>query len=85
MEIGTLNQRITILENRVVTDEIGNHTAVGRGFSCWARVSVKSSSEQVNTGISREMQSVSVSYSAELLYAVCNATSHRILFQWTDI
>ena len=26
MEIGTLNQRITFLENRVVTDEIGNHT-----------------------------------------------------------
>ena len=28
MEIGTLNQRITFLENRVATDEIGNHTAV---------------------------------------------------------
>ena len=29
MEIGTLNQRITFLEHRVVTDEIGNHTANG--------------------------------------------------------
>ena len=28
MEIGTLNQRITFLENDVVTDEVGNHTAV---------------------------------------------------------
>ena len=28
MEIGTLNQRITFLESRVVTDAIGNHTAV---------------------------------------------------------
>ena len=25
MEIGTLNQRITILEHRTVIDEIGNH------------------------------------------------------------
>ena len=25
MEIGTLNQRITILEHRTVVDEIGNH------------------------------------------------------------
>ena len=26
MEIGKLNQRITVLENRTVVDEIGNHT-----------------------------------------------------------
>ena len=25
MEIGTLNQRITILEHRIFIDEIGNH------------------------------------------------------------
>ena len=28
MEIGTLNQRVIFLENRVVTDEIGNHTRI---------------------------------------------------------
>ena len=44
MEIGTLNQRITFLENRVVTDEIGNHTAVwDEVFSCWAKVTLKAS------------------------------------------
>ena len=46
MEIGTLNQRITFLENRVATDEIGNHTAVwDEAFSCWARATLKSSVE----------------------------------------
>ena len=44
MEIGTLNQRIIFLENRVVTDEIGNHTAVwDEVFSCWAKVTLKAS------------------------------------------
>lgn len=46
MEIGKLNQRITILENRTVVDEIGNHTSKwDEVFSCWAKVSVKSSAE----------------------------------------
>lgn len=46
MEIGKLNQRITVLENRTVVDEIGNHTAKWEeAFSCWANVTVKSSSE----------------------------------------
>ena len=46
MEIGTLNRRITFLVNRVVTDEIGNHTAMwDEAFSCWAKVTLKASSE----------------------------------------
>ena len=49
MEIGTLNQRITFLVNRVVTDEIGNHTAVwDEAFSCWARVTLKYSVEHTD-------------------------------------
>ena len=48
MEIGTLNQRITFLENRVVTDEIGNHTAVwDEAFSCWAKIGRASCRERV--------------------------------------
>ncbi len=44
MEIGTLNQRITILENRVVTDEIGNHThCVGRNFFLLGKSDLKAS------------------------------------------
>lgn len=57
MEIGTLNQRITFLENRVVTDEIGNHTAVwDEVFSCWAKVTLKASAEHTDAGVTKETQ-----------------------------
>ena len=55
-----LNQRITILEHRTVVDEIGNHiTKWDEVYSCWANVTVKSSAENTNTGITKEVQSVS--------------------------
>ena len=58
MDFDKLNQRIAILEHRTVVDEIGNHTSKwDEVFSCWAKVSVKSSAEQVNTGVTREIQS----------------------------
>ena len=57
MEIGTLNQRITFLESRVVTDAIGNHTAVwDEAFSCWARATLKSSVENTEAGVTKETQ-----------------------------
>lgn len=44
MDFDKLNQRIAILEHRTVVDEIGNHTSKwDEVFSCWAKVSVKSS------------------------------------------
>ena len=47
MDFDKLNQRIAILEHRTVVDEIGNHTSKwDEVFSCWAKVSVKSSAEQ---------------------------------------
>ena len=59
MEIGTLNQRITFLENRVVTDEIGNHTAVwDEAFSFWAKVTLKASSEHTDAGVTKETQTL---------------------------
>ena len=59
MEIGTLNQRITFLENRVVTDEIGNHTAVwDEVFSCWAKVTLKASAEHTDAGVTKEKQAI---------------------------
>ena len=59
MEIGTLNQRITFLENRVVTDEIGNHTAVwDEAFSCWAKVTLKASVEHTDAGVTKETQTL---------------------------
>ena len=81
MEIGTLNQRITILENRVVTDEIGNHTAVwDEAFSCWAKVTLKSSSEHTDTGVTKETQTLEflIRQSRNWMPSV---TGNRILFQ----
>lgn len=54
MEIGNLNQRITILEHRTVIDEIGNHiTKWEETFSLWAKVTVKTASETTDAGITR--------------------------------
>ena len=81
MEIGTLNQRITFLENRVVTDEIGNHTAVwDEAFSCWARVTLKSSVEHTDVGVTKETQKLEflIRQSRNWMPSV---TGNRILFQ----
>lgn len=49
MEIGTLNQRITLLEQRVKVDAIGNHcNQWEEAFSCWARATLKSSVENTD-------------------------------------
>ena len=81
MEIGTLNQRITFLENRVVTDEIGNHTAVwDETFSCWARVTLKSSVENTEAGVTKETQKLEflIRQSRNWMPSV---TGNRILFR----
>ena len=78
MEIGTLNQRITFLENRVVTDEIGNHTAVwDEAFSCWAKVTLKASAD---AGVTNETQTLEflIRQSRNWLPSV---TGNRILFR----
>ena len=57
MEIGNLNQRITILEHRTVVDEIGNHTTKWEEiFSLWAKVTVKTATETTDAGITKEVQ-----------------------------
>lgn len=59
MEIGKLNQRITILEYSTKIDNIGNHKAQwGEVFSCWAAVSVKSSAENADNGTTKEILSL---------------------------
>ena len=80
MEIGTLNQRITFLENRVVTDEIGNHTAVwDETFSCWARATLKSSVENTDAGVTKETQKLEfLIRQSRTLDAVCNRQSHPV-------
>ncbi len=82
MEIGKLNQRITILEHNTKVDNIGNHKAQWEElFSCWAKVSVKSSAEQMNTGVTKEIQSVSFIVRQSSYLCSLNSTTHRILFR----
>ena len=81
MEIGTLNQRITFLENRVVTDEIGNHTAVwDEAFSCWARATLKSSVENTEAGVTKEVQTLDF-YIRQQRQWMPSTSANRILFQ----
>lgn len=51
MDIALMNRRITIQENTVVTDNIGNHTSSWADFyTCWATVSGESGSENEAAG-----------------------------------
>ena len=85
MEIGNMNQRITILENHAKTDSIGNHLNVWEEIvSCWAEVKIRnlqSSSEKTDTGVTREIRTVvfTVRQSPNLCYI--NSTTHKILFR----
>ena len=85
MEIGNMNQRITILENHAKADSIGNHLNVLEEItSCWAEVRVKnlqSSSEKTNTGVTREVRTIvfTVRQSPNLYHI--NSTTHKILFR----
>ena len=81
MEIGTLNQRITFLENRVVTDEIGNHTAVwDEVFFCWAKVTLKASAEHTDAGVTKETQALEFLI-RQSQHWMPSVTGNRILFQ----
>ena len=81
MEIGTLNQRITLLEQRVKVDAIGNHcNRWEEVFSCWARVTLKSSVENADTGVTKETQKLEflIRQSRNWMPSV---TGNRILFR----
>ena len=81
MEIGTLNRRITFLVNRVVTDEIGNHTAVwDEVFSCWAKVTLKASAEHTDAGVTKETQTLEFLI-RQNQHWMPSVTGNRILFQ----
>lgn len=81
MEIGTLNQRITFLESRVVTDAIGNHTAVWvEAFSCWARATLKSSVENTEAGVTKETQTLEFLI-RQSQHWMPSTSANRILFQ----
>ena len=82
MEIGTLNQRITILEHRTVVDEIGNHiTKWEETFSLWAKVAVKTASETTDAGVTKEVQKLEFLVRQSPASLNINRTNFRILFR----
>lgn len=82
MEIGKLNQRITILEHRTVTDEIGNHiTKWEENFSLWASVTSKSVTETTDAGVTKEVQKLEFLIRQSPASLNLGSTAFRILFR----
>lgn len=82
MEIGRLNQRITILENSTRVDNIGNHKSWwDEAFSCWAAVSVKSSAENADNGTTKEILSLEFTVRQTPDTMRINPTTHKISFR----
>lgn len=82
MEIGTLNQRIAILEHITKVDGIGNHkTRWEELFSCWASVSVKNSTETTDAGVTKEVTSLEFIVRQTLDTMRINTTTHKLRFR----
>ena len=82
MEIGTLNQRITILEHRIFIDEIGNHiTKWEETFSLWAKVTLKTARENTDAGVTKEVQKLEFLVRQSPASLNINSTNFRILFR----
>lgn len=81
MEIGKLNQRITILEHSTKIDNIGNHKAQWEElFSCWAAVSVKNSAENSDNGTTKEVQTLQFMIRQNNMTMGISTTANRISF-----
>ncbi|MCM1530441.1 MAG: phage head closure protein [Alistipes sp.] len=82
MEIGKLNQRITILEQSTRVDHIGNHKAQwDELFSCWAAVSVKNSAENSDNGTTKELQTLQFMIRQNSMTMRISTTANRISFR----
>lgn len=82
MEIGKLNQRITILEQSTHVDNIGNHKAQwDEAFSCWASVSVKNSAENSDNGTTKEVQTLQFMIRQNSMTMGISTTANRISFR----
>lgn len=82
MEIGKLNQRIVILENKTMVDAIGNHTAQWEeAFTCWACISVKNSTETDNAGVTKEVQTLEFLIRQTPYTANLSTSANRIQFR----
>jgi len=81
VEIGKLNQRITILEHSTKIDNIGNHKAQWEElFSCWASVSVKNSTENSDNGTTKEVQTLQFMIRQNNMTTRISTTANRISF-----
>ena len=86
MEIGRMNQRITVLEHHTKIDDIGNHkTQWEEAFSCWAYVtltnSVNSSTEKTEAGVTKEIQTLEITIRQTPDTVNMATTTHRIQFR----
>ena len=82
MEIGKLNQRITILEHRTVIDEIGNHIKKWEEtVSLWASVTTKSVTETTDAGVTKEVQKLEFLIRQSPASLNINSTAFLILFR----
>lgn len=86
MEIGKMNQRITVLEHHTRVDNIGNHiTQWEEIFSLWAYVSmrnsVNSSTEQTDAGVTKEVQILEFTIRQTPDTVNLSTTAHRIRFK----
>ena len=82
MEIGTLNQRIAFLEHSTKIDGIGNHTAQWEEvFSCWAAVSVKTSTETTDAGVTKEVLSLEFTRRQTPDTQKFTTTTHKLRFR----
>lgn len=87
MEIGKLNQRITILEQSTRVDNIGNHKAQwDEAFSCWASVSVKNSVENSDNSTTKEVQTLQFMTMTMGISSTANRISFRgVIYDITGI
>jgi len=86
MEIGKMNQRISVLEHHTKVDNIGNHiTQWEEVFSLWAYVSmrnsVSSSTEKTDAGVTKEVQSLEFTIRQTPDTVNLSTTAHRIRFK----
>lgn len=82
MEIGKLNQRITILEQCTKIDNIGNHKAQWEEICfCWASVSVKNSAENSDNGTTKEVQTLQFMIRQNSMTMGISTTANRISFR----
>lgn len=82
MEIGKLNQRITILEHGTKVDNIGNHKAQwDELFSCRAFVTVKNPVENSDNGTTKEVQTLQFMIRQNSMTMRISSSANRISFR----